>query len=164
MNRWHWILACSLPMVAWASETPQLDLVKQSTEYGFQSVSMIVGAYERSDRPASEIAQILENGGLSKVTMPLVISPALAPHVTTHEPLGHCKWSWGVFCRAMVHWVTRPPATWRAQCVNGKDVLESVALSAVVVEKEAGGDGSVQVDGVHQCWAAGGQHVVLTLK
>ena len=95
MNRWHWILACSLPMVAWASETPQLDLVKQSTEYGFQSVSMIVGAYERSDRPASEIAQILENGGLSKVTMPLVISPALAPHVTTHEPLGHCKWSWG---------------------------------------------------------------------
>ena len=48
---------------------------------------MIVGAYERSDRPASEIAQILENGGLSKVTMPLVISPALAPHVTTHEPL-----------------------------------------------------------------------------
>ena len=164
VNRWSWILVCGLTAPALSGDSPALDLVAQSKQFGFQSVSMIVGAYERSDRPASEISQILDKGGLSKLTMPLLVSPTLKPHVTGFEPLGRCRWSWGVYCHSMVQWTARPPANWGAQCMNDTDVLESVSLSVVIVEKAAGGDGSVQVDGVHGCWAAGGKQVLLTLK
>ena len=164
VNRWSWILGCGLSVSALAADPPVLDLVAQSKDYGFQSVSMIVGAYERSDRPASEISQILGAGGLSKLTMPLVVSPSIKAQISQYEPLGRCRWSWGVFCHSMVQWTSHPPANWGAQCMNGTQVLESVSLSAVIVEKAAGGDGSVQVDGIHGCWAAGGTQVMLTLK
>ena len=122
---------------------------------------MIIGAYEKSDRPAGEIQTLMAQSGLGALTMPLSIADGLKSAVVKHGNVGRCEWSWGVHCHVDVQWTNRPPEKWGAACVKGKEALAQVLLKAVIVPTEAGGRGEVQIDGIQACWAAGGESVRL---
>ena len=142
--------------VGTAGANEQLDLVKQHKDYGFQGVAMIVAAYETSDQPGHEIQTIMRTSGLSELTMPLKIGPSLKPAVVRHSTVERCGWQWGVHCHASLQWKERAPESWKTLCVQGDRVLESVQIRSVLLTQASAQEGEVQFDGVHNCWANGG--------
>lgn len=162
MRLWIGCLLSALCIpVAFGEET--LDLVAQHKAYGFQGVAMILGAFEKSDQSAGDIQRGLSKGGLGALKMPLSVHSTLEPQVVQHGEVGRCDWSWGVHCHVDVTWKTQPPKTWGARCVKGTERLDTIVLKTVIIPKEVGGHGEVQIDGVQRCWAAGGDSLQLTV-
>ena len=95
--------------------------------------------------------------------MTLHLSDDVASEVLQHGVVGGCTWSWGVYCQVDVDWKTRPTAGWGAQCLKGQELLKEVTLTAVIVPMDKNGKGPVQVDGVQNCWSAGGDGLRLVL-
>ena len=159
--RLEWAVLGLLGVVGPTMATEALDLVKQHKEYGFEGVAMIVSAYETSDQPGSEIQNVMRASGLSKLTMPLLMGATLKDEVVRHGSVERCAWQWGVHCHATVQWKTKAPEKWKTLCVQGETVLESVQIQSVLLSKAHDSQGELQFDGVHKCWAGGGDSLRL---
>ena len=162
--RSFWWIAIGLMMWSSSTAADELDLVSQQKNYGFQGVAMIVGTYETSDQSAGVIQKLMSEGGLGQLTMPLSVGKRLASEIKTFGDVGRCAWQFGVFCHVDVEWKTGPPVHWTARCLKGTKRVKGVALTTVIVPKEVGGRGDVQIDGIQACWASGGDGIRLVVK
>ena len=162
MNRMLGLAIVGSVAAASASAQEQLDLKQQVEQYGYQSLAMIVGAYEASDKSPDMIRRELHSGGLSALRMPLLVGKTLKADVQRHGVVSQCAWSWGVYCQVDVTWTARPPLQWGAWCMrDGKRIGETV-FKTVIVPLDKAGRGPVQIDGVQACWALGGNGFELT--
>ena len=59
MYRWAQIVVVSLFYPALALGAEEIDIQQQYASFGFPGVAMIIGAYEKSDRPAGEIQTLM---------------------------------------------------------------------------------------------------------